>query len=106
MDDSAIVCHTVIMETESDPEPILTEDQRRAIEYLSMIGLKPMANQPIPGKDKTVKDFLDFCDKHVTPVFEGLRVGIKQGDPDVDNTIMTLRSMVLHYAGQQEPKMD
>lgn len=94
------------METESGTDPKLTENQQRAVGYLSLIGLESMADQPIPGTNETIKDFLDFCGQHVTPVFEGLKVGIKQGDPDVQSTIETLKSIVFHYAGQQEPQMD
>lgn len=94
------------MEKESSPDTQLTDDQRRALDYLDVIGLKDMADQPIPNKDKTVKDFLEFCDQHVTPVFEGLKLGIQKGDPDVDDTIKALRSVVLYYAGQQESEME
>lgn len=72
------------------------EKEHEGEKYLKLLGLEHLADQPIPGRNERVRDFLDICGDHARPMLVGFE-GLSPDDPRYEPVRDALRTQVTHF---------
>ncbi len=91
------------MEQNSGAQPEQASEHE-GMHYLKLLGLEAIADEPITGKDLTMKDFLVVCGDHARPALKGLEA-IGPQDPRFEPMREALRGFIYQYV-QKEPAVE
>ncbi|MFZ1360442.1 MAG: hypothetical protein WAS27_00190 [Candidatus Saccharimonadales bacterium] len=77
------------------------QQEHEGEKYLRLLGLEDIANEPIPGGTKQMRDFLDICGEHARPALVGLEM-LDSDDPRRKEMCDALRTYVRQLLNSAE----
>ncbi|HEX7368062.1 MAG TPA: hypothetical protein VF261_00190 [Candidatus Saccharimonadales bacterium] len=72
------------------------EPEDEGYKYLRLLGLENLANEPIPGTTKRVRDFLSICGDYARPMLVGF-ASLSPDDPSYEAVREALQTQVKQF---------
>lgn len=70
------------------------QEESEGLKFLKLLGLEDRADEPIPGRDVTLGQFLEICGDHARPMLAGLE-SLDPSDPRYDQARGALHDHVV-----------